>query len=223
MKHLTELANKYKSDKGTKEGGCHAFSEIYDDYLINQRDIATNVLEIGIWDGSSLNMWYDYFPNAKIIGLDIEDKKQYENERITCKLIDQSSEDALSDFVLNCDVLFDFIIDDGSHHMRDQQITFAHFFNLLKPGGIYVIEDLHTSLCKSGTILYNRPIEIYHNNDNTTLEYLIRKPLKSVFISEAYNNILQQNVKDIFVHRRPNQLVTDTWGNESITSVIIKK
>jgi hypothetical protein len=90
MKYLTELANKYKSDKGTEEGGCHAFSEIYDEYLIDQRDLVTNVLEIGIWDGSSLNMWHDYFPNAKIIGLDIEDKKQYENERITCDLIDQS-------------------------------------------------------------------------------------------------------------------------------------
>ena len=31
MKYLTELENKYKSDKGTEEGGCHAFSEIYDE------------------------------------------------------------------------------------------------------------------------------------------------------------------------------------------------
>jgi hypothetical protein len=37
------------------------------------------------------------------------------------------------------------IIDDGSHLMRDQQITFARFFPLLRPGGIYVMEDVHSS------------------------------------------------------------------------------
>lgn len=223
MKHLTQLANTYKSDKGTTEGSCHGFSEIYDDYLSDQRHEVKNVLEIGIWDGSSLNMWYDYFPNANIIGLDIEQKTQYENDRITCNIIDQSSESSLQEFVDNTDILFDFIIDDGSHHMRDQQITFAYFFKLLKPGGIYVIEDLHTSLCENGTILYNRPIEIYLNRDNTTLEYLIRKPTKSIFINDNDNKFLQKNIKKINIHRKPNDLVTQTWGNESITSVIIKK
>lgn len=223
MKHLTHLANKYKSDKGTAEGSCHGFSEIYDDYLFKLRNDIKNVLEIGIWDGSSLNMWHDYFPNANILGLDIETKHQYENDRISCNIIDQSSESDLQTFVDNTDYLFDFIIDDGSHHMRDQQITFAYFFKLLKPGGIYVIEDLHTSLCENGTMLYNRPIEIYHDRDNTTLEYLIRKPTKSIFIDDIDNKFLQENIKEINIHRNPNPLVTATWGNESITSVIIKK
>jgi SAM-dependent methyltransferase len=223
MTELTKLANKYKSDKGTEEGSCHAFSEIYDTYLFDIKDDVRNVLEIGIWDGSSLNMWYDYFPNATIVGLDIEDKRQYENDRIFCKIIDQSSTESLEAFVTDCDTLFDFIIDDGSHHMRDQQITFSYFFKLLKPGGIYVIEDLHTSLCKNGTMLYNRPIEIYHNNDNTTLEFLTRKPLRSIFINEDENVFLQENIREISIHNRPNELVTETWGNASITSVIIKK
>ena len=86
-----------ETDKNTD----HSFLELYEKLLSLKKDTAKNVLEIGIWDGSSLNMWHDYFPNAKIIGLDIEDKKQYENERITCELIDQSSENALNEFVLN--------------------------------------------------------------------------------------------------------------------------
>jgi hypothetical protein len=55
------------------------------------------------------------------------------------------------------------------------------------------------------------------------MKYLIRNPLKRIFINESDNYFLQQNVKDIYIHRRVNTLVTDTWGNESITSVIIKK
>jgi len=40
---------------------------------------------------------------------------------------------------------FDVIIEDGSHTMRDQQLNLALLLPLVKPGGIYVIEDLHTS------------------------------------------------------------------------------
>jgi SAM-dependent methyltransferase len=223
MKQLTQLANKYRSDKGTEEGGCHAFTEVYDDYLNEKKDNVTNILEIGIWDGSSLKMWYEYFTNASILGLDIDSKKQYENDRITCEVLDQSSEKALENFTSRCTTLFDFIIDDGSHHMRDQQITLAHLFPLLKSGGIYVIEDLHTSLCQNGTVLYNRPILIDPDKANTTLEYLSREPLQSKFISDAQNRSLQQQVRSVFIHRRPNNLLTEKWGNESITSIIIKK
>ena len=42
--------------------------------------------------------------------------------------------------------MFDLIVDDASHRMRDQQLTLAATFALLKPCGIYVLEDIHTSL-----------------------------------------------------------------------------
>jgi len=40
---------------------------------------------------------------------------------------------------------FDVIIDDGSHLIDQQQISFNYLFNILSDKGIYVIEDLHTS------------------------------------------------------------------------------
>ena len=74
MKELTLLANKYKSDKGIEHGSAHGFTELYDEYFFNIKNKKINILEIGVQDGSSLKMWFDYFPNAKIYGLDIEDK-----------------------------------------------------------------------------------------------------------------------------------------------------
>jgi hypothetical protein len=39
----------------------------------------------------------------------------------------------------------DIIIDDGSHVASHQKISFETLFPLLAPGGIYVIEDMHTA------------------------------------------------------------------------------
>ena len=41
---------------------------------------------------------------------------------------------------------FDLIVDDGSHKNRDQLLTMAYLIPLVKPGGVYIIEDIHTSL-----------------------------------------------------------------------------
>ena len=40
------------------------------------------------------------------------------------------------------DDFFDFIIDDGSHEIRDQIQTFCNFYPKLKENGVYVIEDI---------------------------------------------------------------------------------
>ena len=223
MTHLTLLANKYKSDKGTQFGAAHSFTEIYDTYFNSISHLTLNVLEIGVLDGSSLNMWYDYFPNSYIYGVDINDKSLYENDRISCGILDQSNESHLIHFNENFNIEFDIIIDDGSHHMLDQQLTFGYLFPLLKSGGLYIIEDLHTSTCRPGTILYNRPIEIYADRSNTTLHYLKNKPLNSVYLDRDRNDYIQNNVATINIHDVANNNVTDVYNRTSITSVITKK
>ena len=222
MKKLTILANKYRSDKGTIEGSSHGFSDVYDDYFDNIRTDCQNVLEIGVNDGSSLKMWYDYFPNAIIHGLDIDNKSQYDNDRVSCGILDQSNEDHLKQFVDGINTTYDIIMDDGSHHMRDQQITFAYLFRLLKSGGIYVIEDLHTSLCENGTNVYGRAIEIYHDKRNTTLEYLQTKPYSSVYLDPDQNAYLQANIGEVYIYRRSNDKVPNDYKQTSITSLIWK-
>lgn len=224
MKPLTLLANKYGSDKGTVIGHRHGFTEIYDTYLNSHKDKIFNMIEIGVNDGSSLKMWYEYFPHAKIYGLDIDDKKQYNNDRVICNIVDQSNTNSLKNFINHIfEHQFELIIDDGSHHMLDQQITLGHFFPLLKSGGIYIIEDLHTSLCENGIDLYGRPVEIYTDRSNTTLFSLKNKPYNSVYLNKEQNNYIQNNIKDILIFETENSNVSNDYKNKSITSIMLKK
>lgn len=219
MKELTLLANKYKSDKGTEHGAKHSFSEFYDDHLNHLRENKLNLLEIGVDNGFSLKMWEEYFKNSNILGLDVDDKSYLNTDRIFCKKLDQSNQQDLDNFVLNCSTKFDIIIDDGSHHMLDQQITFGSLFPLLNSGGIFIIEDLHTSLLNNGLYMYGKPIEISYTRDNTTLYFLQNIIKGSKYLTKEKNDYLYNNIKDIKIHQIPNN---HSFGTVSITSIVFK-
>ena len=62
--------------------------------------------------------------------------------------MDQSNENELINYYNECkknNLKFKFILDDGSHLMKDQQLTFFYLFDLLEDGGIFIMEDTHTS------------------------------------------------------------------------------
>jgi hypothetical protein len=101
-----------------------------------------SVLEIGIYRGASLQMWRDYFPNAQVYGLDINDVKVM-GERIHVVRGDQSDDELLAR--IRELGPFDVIIDDGSHFGTDVHATFAGLFDSLQADGMYVIEDMHTA------------------------------------------------------------------------------
>ena len=44
---------------------------------------------------------------------------------------------------------FDIVIDDGSHKIEHQKITFEEVYNNISENGIYLCEDLHTSYWKA--------------------------------------------------------------------------
>lgn len=160
---LTELANLYATDKGTigpsAEWGAHNYTDIYESYLYACRQSPINFLEIGLgvtgdqWEshivhgrnagGASLRMWYDYFQNAKIYGMDINPCPYLDNDRSKTFVADQGKVEDLDAFMkATGNVEFDIIVDDGSHRPDHQQISFSFFFKHLKSGGLYFIEDL---------------------------------------------------------------------------------
>jgi O-antigen biosynthesis protein len=118
------------------------FIEEYDRVFTPLRDKPIRLLEIGLGYGRCLELWEKYFPNAEIVGIENEPTRlgHYSGDRLKVYLGDQTDTaflDTLGDF--------DIIIDDGGHTMKQQQTSFWHLFPKMKDGGIYVIEDLHTS------------------------------------------------------------------------------
>jgi len=141
MSELIELAKKYTCTK-LKEG----YMDIYDYYFgkfNNWKDEEINLMEIGVLKGDSLRMWHEYFIKANIIGIDINPECKFEKDRVKIYIGDQSDEKFLNKVCK--DKQFEVIIDDGGHKMSQQINSFKILWKYLKPGGLYIIEDLHTS------------------------------------------------------------------------------
>lgn len=144
MDELSEIDAKYKTDRGCNRNGHH-YTTYYDSVLNKHRSTITRVLEIGIWQGESLKMWSDYFYNAEVYGIDIEYKGHLNLGSIKTFVLDQANKEDLKSFIEKIEK-FDLIIDDGGHRMDQQQITLAYMLDHLNEDGIYILEDLHTSL-----------------------------------------------------------------------------
>jgi len=151
---LKELGKKYKTDKC---GKLHNYMDIYSSLFEPIRDEKLSILEIGILNGASLNVWRDFFENSQIYGIDTKSKcMRYEKDNVKIFIGDQANEDFLHEVGKSVPNGFDIIIDDGGHHMYQQQISLKILFNYVKPGGLYVAEDLHTSRTGNYQRKYNK-------------------------------------------------------------------
>lgn len=122
------------------------YFEIYERHLSKFRHKRMSMIEFGVWQGGSLQMWKHFFgPEATIYGVDIDPRcATLGEENITIIMGNQEDRDSLRGIK---DTLprFDLIIDDGGHTMMQQIITFEEMYSHLKEGGVYLCEDLHTS------------------------------------------------------------------------------
>lgn len=140
---LDKLALEHGTDKSSIN---HNYAVKYESYFNHIKNDDLKILEIGVLLGNSLKMWEEFFPNAEIYAIDLDPQcEKYETKRTTVLIGDQSDLNFLESVCK--EVTFDIIIDDGSHIPKHQIASFEYLFKKLKPGGIYVIEDIHTSYC----------------------------------------------------------------------------
>ena len=134
--------DQYDSDKIDNH-----YLEQYDpalEHLVNENIV---LLELGVLNGGSLLLWSDYFPQGKIVGIDIKLPKKFQpTERIHIFEGSQTDTNFLSDVAdKTAPDGYDVIIDDASHVGQLTKTAFWHLFdNHLKPGGLYIIEDWGT-------------------------------------------------------------------------------
>lgn len=106
------------------------------------------MLEIGVQNGGSLEIWGKYFGNAEIIvGCDIRPEcggLEFDDPRIAIVVANANSQAAV-DQITSHSPQYDIIIDDGSHRSCDIIETFIRYFPLVADEGFFVIEDLHCS------------------------------------------------------------------------------
>ena len=162
---INDLFHHYGTDK-------IRYATLYHSLLEPRRESTRAVLEVGIgtliprvpssmvpwcagWyrQGGSLRAWRDYFPNAGVHGLDVQPDTQFSENRIHTHLCDSTDPQQISQFLANAGVdAFDLIIDDGSHRADDQLATLGNLLPHVRPGGLYVIEDV-----KPNGVLSSRP------------------------------------------------------------------
>ena len=148
--------NKFQKDFALQDASTdkiyhHGYHRFYPWFLNHLRDKNVNFLEIGIDKTESLKLWKGYFASVNLHGIDIDDK-EFNDAEVTLHKIDQSNALDLDEFVATVGVKFDVILDDGSHVPDHQILTINKLWNLLEPGGIYIIEDIETSYWKKSKI-----------------------------------------------------------------------
>ena len=219
---LSQISKKYPTDK---EFSHNYYNAVYEEPFSKIKNEAKKVCEIGIggfneglgWvPGNSLKVWRDYFPNAQILGLDIVKHELTNNERITVDWLDQSKLDLVKEYSSKLSN-YDIILDDGSHNTYDQIITFAYFFRSLRSGGIYVLEDLHTSI----EVKMPEKVQIWGWGDPNR-----SNPLETLETFQATGEVVNDYLTD-----RESQYLKDNIASveifklapTSITSIIRKK
>jgi hypothetical protein len=157
---LAELALKHGTDKGTTPVerkrlfgrtstlSAKGYTDTYARFFEALRDKPITLLEIGIDRGASVAMWEDYFTQASLHAIDIKQGcRKYATPRTSVYIGSQTDPGFLESVAASSGPL-DIVIDDGGHTMEQHDVSLTTLWKHVKPGGIYVIEDMHTAYWK---------------------------------------------------------------------------
>lgn len=147
LKSLDEIGLAMNTDKSSKH---HNYLVTYDEVFSLRRHEPLTLIELGVGPtrnkGKSLLTWREYFPSARIIGVDIrDDAKEIESDNEGIEVVIGNCGDISFLHKLARDYKPDIIIDDASHKWSHQILAFECLFPALNAGGVYICEDLATS------------------------------------------------------------------------------
>lgn len=163
MNDLEALANAYGTDKGSKDTRItrhHRYTDLYFLLLNHQRHAPLVVIEVGaqavggpeqngewapISDLPSARMWAAFLPHAEIHVVDIRPLADGVSlpASVHFHQADSGDRGTFDALVGALPSAADLIIDDGSHASLHQLNNLLSLWERLKPGGTYIVEDLH--------------------------------------------------------------------------------
>jgi cephalosporin hydroxylase len=142
----TELERVYYGHRGRAIFKWRQYLPLYDQAFSRYVGKPVTLVEIGVAEGGSLQLWRNYFgEQARIIGVDINPGAQALAGPGAEVMIGSQADPHFLNRVADHAGEIDVIIDDGSHVCSHQIVTMETLFPRLKTGGVYVCEDLHTS------------------------------------------------------------------------------
>ena len=203
---LPSLSQLYATHPTDKCADHHNYVELYDVYFQPKRQQVKRLLEIGVLRGHSLRLWEAYFPTALIYDVDIEDASAHDTDRITTGVADQASRKELGALVESHGANFDIILDDGGHTMKQQQVSFGFLFQHVAQGGMYIIENIHTSFPRGRRRL---AFAVEKGRANTTYAMIDRFVRTGVFESQY----LSSTATSSSARRRSSALVSSQYNS----------
>jgi hypothetical protein len=215
MKTLDAYALKYNTDKSSNE---HDYAKLYDYHFSPLRNDKLKLLELGIYAGSSLKMWADYFKVSEIHGVDNDISiANINNSRIIIKQLNVDETQELKEWAVSHGP-YKIIIDDCSHINNQMINSFNELFPLLESGGWYVIEDLHACYWYNSTCsvlkLQTKPSFI-----DTIIKHLTDNCIGNGKFgnASAWSTLDKRSKEDEEQHGHPN------WYDENVKAIHIYK
>ena len=140
----TRLGRAFRDNTGNLLDKWHHYFEVYERHLERFREQPVRVLEIGVQNGGSLQMWRRYLgKEAVLFGIDVDPRcAQLDGHGASVRIGSQADPDFLRRVIAEMGGV-DVVIDDGSHRSEDMRTTFDVLYPILSDGGVYLIEDVH--------------------------------------------------------------------------------
>lgn len=206
---LVNLVDNTRTDKNT----VHAYLDLYQKLIENKKNTATNILEVGIGGGGSIQLWNDFFLNANIFSIDITPmnhvfEKLLSLERVTLYTgVNAYDEKIFKSYFINKNIKFDMILDDGAHTLETMIKFIVLYTQVLVEDGILIIEDIPDinwieKLKNVTPDNLKRYIEVYDlrhiKNTFDDIVFVINKSKKNEFHDENIEILINNEILDKF-------------------------
>ena len=209
MNGLNDIGLHFETDKASN---VHDYLNLYERRLSHLRTERFVLIEIGVLKGASTRTWAKFFPDARVVGLDIDpDCKQHEGGNIAIRIGDAGDPGFLFS------VVEEFgrptvVIDDASHRWDHQILSLQTFFPLIRPGGYFIMEDLDTSFRS-----YLKQAAFQGVSDISAFDYLSRLAERVV----AQNAFDDAKPHDLFTHNQHGNVGSVEFARR--TCIVSKK